>query len=91
MKTNDEIELLTLISDLGSSEDKSRQAIACEIKRLTTGIRSDLAKLQKAMEEADAITKPISAVRINGFEKVTLKSAIMDACVIWQKEYGGTK
>lgn len=32
------VELLTLIADLNKSEDKSRQAIGAELKRLTAGV-----------------------------------------------------
>ena len=32
------VELLTLIADLNKSEDKSRQALGAELKRLTAGV-----------------------------------------------------
>jgi len=76
MSEQDVVELLTLISDLGSSEDKSRQSLACEIKRLTSGIRAENTRLQKAVEWAEkAMIFVLSGLGSGRIE-------------LWLKEYG---
>jgi hypothetical protein len=46
-----EIELLELIAELAMSENKSRQALGAEVKRLTTDLRARLEAAEEALQE----------------------------------------
>jgi len=61
MSALDKSELLSLIADLNMSEDKSRQAIACEIKRLVMPLFSRIAELENPWQPIE--TAPLK-VRI---------------------------
>lgn len=63
-KTSDEIELLELIAELNMSDDKSRQALGAEIKRLTTALRTELAALAA---ERERLAKELSLYRQHSY------------------------
>jgi hypothetical protein len=51
---SDNIELLELIAELNMSDDKSRQALGAEIKRLTSGMIAERDNVRRLIVEASS-------------------------------------
>ena len=73
-------ELLELIAELNMSDDKSRQALWAEIKRLTASLRSRLEELEKAVEEAREV-----------MQKAAGGESVVQRADRWLIIYGGSK
>lgn len=72
----EEIELLTLISDLVNSKDTGRKSIGSEVKRLTESIRAALA-------ERDGWKKEIEEACIVDFIEVTTPKETLAKLIQW--------